>query len=62
MKNNNTTTKTTKSFTSHARFNFLKSMYHQAPLPKAEFEELKILAKKYNPKMADYLEKNPELC
>lgn len=62
MKNNNQTTKTTKSSTSRARFNFLKSLWSQAPLPDGELEELKTLAKKFNPKMAKYMEENPEMC
>ena len=61
MKNN---TKTTNSTTSvlRARFTLLKSLWHNAPLPSAELEELKALAKKFNPKMAKYMEENSEMC
>lgn len=48
--------------TDRARFTFLKTLWHQAPLPNAELEELKTLAKKFNPKMAKYMEENPEMC
>ena len=62
MKTNNTTTKSTNSVSSQrARFKFLKSMFHQAPLPKNETEELKTLAKKFNPKMYKWMEENKEL-
>ena len=48
--------------TDRARFTFLKTLWHQAPLPNAEFKELKTLAKKFNPKMAKYMEENPQMC
>jgi hypothetical protein len=62
MKNNNTTTKSTNSSTSRARFNYLKTLFHQAPLSKSELNELKTLAKKLDPKMAKWMDENPELC
>lgn len=62
MKNNNTTTKSTSSSTSRARFNYLKTLFHQAPLSKPELSELKTLAKKLDPKMAKWMDENPELC
>ena len=61
MKNNNTTTKSTKSST-RTRFNHLKTMFHQAPLTMPELEELKSLAKKFDKKMAKWMDENPELC
>ena len=42
------------------RFNHLKSLYRVSPLAVPDFEELKFLAKRYDPKMAKYLEENPE--
>ena len=61
MKNNNTTTKSTNSST-RTCFNHLKSLFHQAPLSKPELSELKTLAKKLDPKMAKWMDENPELC
>ena len=54
---NNTKTKHTKS-----RFQFLKSMYRQAPLSASDLEELKFLAAKYDPRMSKWMKENPELC
>jgi len=45
-----------------ARYNVLRSYWANAPLVKSELEELKALAKKFNPKMAKYMEENPEMC
>lgn len=44
------------------RFTFLKSMLRQAPLHKDEYEELTMLAKKFDKKMASYLEANRNSC
>jgi hypothetical protein len=55
MKNN-------KSSRSRARYDFLRSYWANAPLIKSELEELKTLAKKFNPKLAKYMEENPEIC
>ena len=44
------------------RFNYLATMWYAAPLSDAEFEELKELAKKFNPKMFKYMQENPEMC
>ena len=41
---------------SKTRYRVLKSLYYAAPLPAAEFDELKRLAKRYNRKFYDYLE------
>ena len=57
MKNTTTTTTTTRT-----RFNHLKTMFHQAPLSASELNELKTLAKKFDPKMAKWIDENPELC
>ena len=63
MKSNNTTTKSTNSsITLRARFTLLKTLWHQAPLSKVKLEELKTLAKKFDPKMAKYMEENPQMC
>ena len=59
MKNNNTNNNTN---TSRVRYNFLRSYWANAPLIKPELEELKTLAKKFNPKLAKYMEENPEMC
>ena len=40
------------------RFNYLKSMFKQAPLSASDFKELITLAKKFDKKMAAYLETN----
>ena len=55
MKNNNQS----KTNNQLNRFNHLKSLYRAAPLAVPDFEELKQLAKKYDPKMAKYLDENP---
>ena len=44
------------------RFNYLKTLFRQAPLSDADVRELKTLAKKFDPKMAEWMEKNPDLC
>ena len=54
---NNTKTKHTKS-----RFQFLKSMFRQAPLSASDLEELKFLAAKFDPRMSKWMKENPELC
>ena len=54
---NTTTTNTTRT-----RFNHLKTMFRQAPLNASELSELKTLAKKFDPKMAKWIDENPELC
>lgn len=56
----NTTNTNTKSLCS--RFNYLKTMFHQSPLSEPELSELKTLAKKFDPKMAKWMDENPELC
>lgn len=61
MKNNTKTTNPSTS-TRRARYVELKTLWRNAPLPAAELEELKTLAKKFNPKMAKYMEENPEMC
>ena len=43
------------------RFNYLKTLFRQAPLSDAKVRELKTLAKKFDPKMAEWMEKNPDL-
>lgn len=57
-----TTTTTTNTTTTRARFNYLKTMFRQAPLNASELNELKTLAKKFDPKMAKWIDENPELC
>ena len=44
------------------RFDHLKKLFHQAPLNKSQLDELKTLAKIFEPKMAEWMEKNPEMC
>ena len=57
----NTTTTTTTTTTTRTRFNHLKTMFRQAPLSASELNELKTLAKKFDPKMAKWMDENPEL-
>lgn len=45
-----------------ARYLELKTLWRSAPLPAAELGELKTLARKFNPRMAKYMEENPEMC
>ena len=45
-----------------SRFQFLKSMFRQAPLSTSDLEELKFLAAKYDPRMSKWMKENPELC
>lgn len=43
------------------RFNFLKSLFHQAPLPDNQLVELIQLAEQFDTKMAEYLKANYKL-
>ena len=43
------------------RFNYLKTLFRQAPLSDSKIRELKTLAEKFDPKMAEWMEKNPDL-
>ena len=45
-----------------ARFDYLATMWRTAPLSDADLAELKTLARKFNTKMAKYIEENPEMC
>jgi hypothetical protein len=45
-----------------ARFDYLVTMWRAAPLGDADLAELKALARKFNRRMAEYIEKNPEMC
>ena len=45
-----------------ARFDHLAAMWRTAPLSDADLVELKTLARKFNAKMAKYIEENPEMC
>ena len=60
MKNKTAANTNTKSL--HSRFNHLKTMFRQSPLNEPELSELKTLAKKFDPKMAKWIDENPELC
>lgn len=51
------TTKTNAS-NLRSRFNFLKSLFHQAPLSEPKFNELVQLAERFDKKMAKYLKTN----
>ena len=51
-----------KTQTQRARFNHLATMWYAAPLSEQDLEELKNLALKFNPKMAKYMQENPEMC
>lgn len=62
MKNNNTTDKSTNSSTSLTRFNYLKTLFRAAPLSESKLSELKALAKKFDPKMAKWIDEHPEYC
>ena len=62
MKNNNTTDKSTNSSTPLARFNYLKTLFRVAPLSESKLSELKALAKKFDPKMAKWIDEHPEYC
>ena len=44
------------------RFDYLATMWRTAPLSDADLAELKTLARKFNAKMAKYIEENPEMC
>lgn len=43
------------------RFEYLKSLFHQAPLPENQLIELVNLAEKFDKKMAKYLKDNYNL-
>lgn len=45
----------------HIRFTQLRALFHQAPLPKKEFDELVELSAKFNRPMHDYLVQNKSL-
>ena len=47
---------------SRDRFNYLKTLFHQAPISDSAIRELKTLAKKFDPKMAKWLDDNQEYC
>ena len=47
---------------SRDRFNYLKALYYQAPISDSAIRELKTLAKKFDPKMAKWLDDNQEIC
>ena len=47
---------------SRDRFNYLKTLYHQAPISDSAIRELKTLAKKFDPEMAKWMDENKELC
>lgn len=44
------------------RFDHLVTMWRAAPLSDTDLAELKTLARKFNTKMAKYIEENPEMC
>lgn len=44
-----------------ARFDHLATMWRTAPLSDSDLAELKTLARKFNAKMAKYIEENPEM-
>ena len=45
-----------------ARFNNLKTLFRVAPLSESKLSELKALAKKFDPKMAKWIDEHPEYC
>ena len=47
---------------SRDRFNYLKTLFHQAPISDSAIRELKTLAKKFDPKMSKWMDENKELC
>ena len=47
---------------SRDRFNYLKTLYRQAPISDSAIRELKTLAKKFDPEMAKWLDDNQECC
>lgn len=47
---------------SRDRFNYLKTLYYQAPISDSAIRELKTLAKKFDPEMAKWMDENKELC
>ena len=47
---------------SRDRFNYLKTLFHQAPISDSAIRELKTLAKKFDPEMAKWMDENKELC
>ena len=54
----NTTTKSTNTTSLRNRFNHLKTLFWQAPLPEPKFNELIQLADHFDKKMAEYLKTN----
>ena len=58
---NNTTSILASTIISRDRFNYLKTLFHQAPLSDSAIRELKILAKKFDPEMAKWMDENKEL-
>ena len=46
----------------NCRFDHLKKLFHKAPRSESQLAELKDLAKIFDPKMAEWMEKNPEMC
>ena len=62
MKNNNTPDKSANSSTLLTRFNHLKTLFRVAPLSESKLNELKALAKKFDPKMAKWIDEHPEYC
>ena len=59
---NNTTSILASTIISRDRFNYLKTLFRQAPLSDSAIRELKILAKKFDPEMAKWMDENKELC
>lgn len=64
MKSNTKTTNPTTSTRAerYARYSHLATMWYAAPLSDSDLSELKTLAKEFCPKMAKYMEENPEMC
>lgn len=62
MENNNTTSILASTIISRDRFNYLKTLFRQAPLSDSAIRELKTLAKKFDPEMAEWMDENKELC
>ena len=54
----NTTNKSTNTTSLRNRFNHLKTLFYQAPLPEPKFNELIQLADRFDKKMAEYLKAN----
>ena len=45
-----------------ARYERLRALFRAAPLPAAEYDELRTLARRFDPKMAGWMDENAGTC